>query len=424
MDKTDVKTKFDVEKIRRDFPMLSATMHGKPLCYLDNAATTLKPTSVIERVRRFEADEYSTVHRGVYRLGAEATEQFEDARKKMAKFIGANDPKEIIFTSGATQSINLVAHSYGRKFIKRGDEIIITNIEHHANIVPWQMVCSETGAQLKVVPVNDSGELVMEEYKKLLSKKTKLVAVAHVSNALGTVHPVEEIVRLAHDAGALVLIDGAQAAPHQKINVSELDCDFYALSGHKMYGPTGVGVLYGKTEILESMPPYVTGGEMINYVTLEKTEFAKPPARFEAGTPQITQVMGLSSAIDYLTETGLEKISAYEHDLLYYATGLLEGIPGLRIIGTAARKAAIISFVMNQAHPHDVGTILDTEGIAVRAGHHCAQPTMDRFNVPATTRASFSFYNTFAEIDRLAADRKSTRLNSSHTDISRMPSSA
>ncbi len=403
MDKTDVKTKFDVEKIRRDFPMLSAKMHDKPLCYLDNAATTLKPNSVIERVRHFEADEYSTVHRGVYRLGAEATTQFEEARKKMARFIGAEDPKQIIFTSGATQSINLVAHSYGRKFIKRGDEIIITNIEHHANIVPWQMVCSETGAQLKVVPVNDSGELVMEEYKKLLSRKTKLVAVAHVSNALGTVHPVEEIVRLAHDAGALVLIDGAQAAPHQKINVSELDCDFYAVSGHKMYGPTGIGVLYGKTEILESMPPYVTGGEMINYVTLEKTEFAKPPARFEAGTPPITQVMGLSSAIDYLTETGLEKISAYEQDLLYYATGLLEGIPGLRIIGTAARKAAIISFVMDQAHPHDVGTILDTEGIAVRAGHHCAQPTMDRFDVPATTRASFSFYNTFAEIDRLAA---------------------
>jgi len=403
VDKTVAKTELDIERIRGDFPMLSAKMHDKPLSYLDNAATTLKPNSVIERVRHFEADEYSTVHRGVYRLGAEATEHFENARKNVAQFIGADDPKQVIFTSGTTQSINLVAHSYGRKFIKRGDEIIITNIEHHANIVPWQMVCRETGAELKVVPVNDSGELVMEEYKKLLSTKTKLVAVAHVSNALGTVHPVEEIVRLAHDAGALVLIDGAQAAPHHKINVSELDCDFYALSGHKMYGPTGIGVLYGKTETLESMPPYVTGGEMINYVTLEKTEFAKPPARFEAGTPPITQVIGLSSAIDYLTETGLEKINAYEQDLLHYATSLLEGIPGLHIIGTAARKAAIISFVMDQAHPHDVGTILDTEGIAVRAGHHCAQPTMDRFNVPATTRASFSFYNTFAEIDRLAA---------------------
>jgi len=403
VDKTVAKTELDIERIRGDFPMLSAKMHDKPLSYLDNAATTLKPNSVIERVRHFEADEYSTVHRGVYRLGAEATEHFENARKNVAQFIGADDPKQVIFTSGTTQSINLVAHSYGRKFIKRGDEIIITNIEHHANIVPWQMVCRETGAELKVVPVNDSGELVMEEYKKLLSTKTKLVAVAHVSNALGTVHPVEEIVRLAHDAGALVLIDGAQAAPHHKINVSELDCDFYALSGHKMYGPTGIGVLYGKTETLESMPPYVTGGEMINYVTLEKTEFAKPPARFEAGTPPITQVIGLSSAIDYLTETGMDKINAYEQDLLHYATSLLEGIPGLHIIGTAARKAAIISFVMDQAHPHDVGTILDTEGIAVRAGHHCAQPTMDRFNVPATTRASFSFYNTFAEIDRLAA---------------------
>jgi len=403
VDKTDVKTELDIERIRGDFPMLSAKMHDKPLCYLDNAATTLKPKSVIERVRHFEADEYSTVHRGVYRLGAEATGHFENARKNVARFIGADDPKQIIFTSGTTQSINLVAHSYGRKFIKRGDEIIITNIEHHANIVPWQMVCRETGAELKVIPVNDSGELIMEEYKKLLSKKTKLVAVAHVSNALGTVHPVEEIVRLAHEAGALTLIDGAQAAPHRAINVNELDCDFYALSGHKMYGPTGIGVLYGKTEILESMPPYVTGGEMINYVTLEKTEFAKPPARFEAGTPPITQVIGLSSAIDYLTETGLEKINRYEQDLLYYATGLLKGVPGLHIIGTAAHKASIISFVMDQAHPHDVGTILDTEGIAVRAGHHCAQPTMDRFNVPATTRASFSFYNTFAEIDRLAA---------------------
>ena len=403
MNKTEVKTEFDVEKIRRDFPMLSATMHGKPLCYLDNGATTLKPNSVIERVRHFEADEYSTVHRGVYRLGADATEHFENARKKIANFIGTDNPKQIIFTSGTTQSINLAAHSYGRKFIKRGDEIIITHIEHHANIVPWQIVCNETGAQLKVIPVNDSGELVMEEYKKLLSKKTKIVAVGHVSNALGTVHPVEEIISLAHDAGALVLVDGAQATPHHKVNVSELDCDFYAFSGHKMYGPTGIGILYGKMDILESMPPYVTGGEMINYVTMEKTEFAKPPARFEAGTPPITQVIGLAAAIDYLNEIGMDKINAYEQDLLYYATGLLEGVPGLRIIGTAARKASIISFVMDQAHPHDVGTILDMEGIAVRAGHHCAQPTMERFNVPATTRASFSFYNTFGEIDRLVA---------------------
>jgi cysteine desulfurase/selenocysteine lyase len=403
MDKTQVKPELDVETIRQDFPMLSAQMHGKPLCYLDNAATTLKPKSVMERARKFEADEYSTVHRGVYRLGADATEHFEDARKNVARFIGAGDPKEIVFTSGTTQSINLVAHSYGRKFINRGDRIIISNIEHHANIVPWQMVCRETGAELKVIPVSDSGELVIEKYKKLLTEKTKIVAVAHVSNALGTVNPVDEIIRLARDAGAKVLIDGAQAAPHTKINVQEMDCDFYALSGHKMYGPTGVGVLYGKMEMLEAMPPYVTGGEMINYVTLEKTEFAKPPARFEAGTPPITQVIGLSAAIDYLTGIGMEKISRYEQDLLYYATGLLEGIPGLRVIGTAKRKSAIVSFVMEQAHPHDVGTILDTEGIAVRAGHHCAQPTMDRFNVPATTRASFSFYNTFAEIDRLVS---------------------
>ena len=403
MDNAKVKPQLDVETIRRDFPMLSAQMNGKPLAYLDNAATTQKPKSVIERVQKFESDQYATIQRGVYRISVEATEMFEGVRKKVAGFIGAGDPKEIVFTSGATQSINLVAHSYGSKFIKRGDEIIISNIEHHANIVPWQMVCRESGAELKVIPVNDNGDLMMAKYRELLSDKTKMVAVTHVSNALGTMNPVKEIVSLAHDVGAKVLLDGAQAAPHEKIDVTDLDCDFYALSGHKMYGPTGVGVLYGKAEILESMPPYVTGGEMINYVTMEKTEFAKPPTRFEAGTPPISQVIGLAAAIDYLTAVGQEKISAYEQDLLYYATGLLEGIQGLRIIGTARRKSAIISFVLDQAHPHDVGTLLDEEGIAVRAGHHCAQPTMDRFNVPATTRASFSFYNTFAEIDRLAA---------------------
>ena len=403
MDKAKVKPQLDVETIRRDFPMLSAQMNGKPLAYLDNAATTQKPKSVIERVRKFESDQYATIQRGVYRISVDATEMFEDGRKKVAEFIGAGDPKEIVFTSGATQSINLVAHSYGSKFIKRGDEIIISNIEHHANIVPWQMVCRESGADLKVIPVDDNGDLIMAKYRELLSDKTKMVAVLHVSNALGTMNPVKEIVSLAHDVGAKVLLDGAQAAPHEKIDVTDLDCDFYALSGHKMYGPTGVGVLYGKAEILESMPPYVTGGEMINYVTMEKTEFAKPPTRFEAGTPPISQVIGLAAAIDYLTAVGQEKISAYEQDLLYYATGLLEGIQGLRIIGTARRKSAIISFVLDQAHPHDVGTLLDEEGVAVRAGHHCAQPTMERFNVPATTRASFSFYNTFAEIDRLAA---------------------
>ena len=403
MDNAKVKPQLDVETIRRDFPMLSVQMNGKPLAYLDNAATTQKPKSVIERVRKFESDQYATITRGVYRISVDATGQFEDARKKVAGFIGAGDAKEIVFTSGTTQSINLVAHSYGSKFIKRGDEIIISNIEHHANIVPWQMVCRESGAELKVIPVNDNGDLMMDKYKELLCDKTKMVAVTHVSNALGTMNPVKEIVSLAHDVGAKVLLDGAQAAPHEKIDVTDLDCDFYALSGHKMYGPTGVGVLYGKAEILESMPPYVTGGEMINYVTMEKTEFAKPPTRFEAGTPPISQVIGLAAAIDYLTAVGQEKIGAYEQDLLYYATGLLEGIQGLRIIGTARRKSAIISFVLDQAHPHDVGTLLDEEGVAVRAGHHCAQPTMDRFNVPATTRASFSFYNTFAEVDRLAA---------------------
>ncbi len=393
----------DVEKIRRDFPVLSRQVKGKPLIYLDNAATTQKPWQVINRLYKFESEEYATVRRGAYTLSEHSTQLYEEARQKVADLLGASSKNEIVFTSGTTQSINLVAYSYGRKFVNTGDEVIISNIEHHANTVPWQVLCEEKGAALKAIPVNDAGELIMEEYDKLLSRKTKVVAVNHVSNALGTINPIREIIRKAHAVGAKVLIDGAQSTPHMKIDVKELDCDFYAFSGHKMYGPSGVGGLYGKAEVLESMPPYVTGGDMIVQVTLEKSTFAKPPARFEAGTPPISQVIGLGAAIDYINAIGLDNINEYEHSLLEYGTRLLRGIPGLRIIGTAREKASILSFYLDAAHPHDVVTLLDEEGIALRGGHHCAQPTMKRFGVPATARASVSFYNKYEELDALAA---------------------
>lgn len=394
---------FDVEKIRSDFPILSRKINGKPLVYLDNAATTQKPRQVIDRMYKFESEEYGTVRRGSYKLCENSTRLYEEARKKVADFLGTPDKNEIIFTSGTTQSINLVAHSFGWKFVKAGDEVIISNMEHHANTVPWQILCEEKGAVLKVIPVNDDGELVMEEYDRLLSSKTRIVAVTHVSNALGTINPVKEIARKAHAVGAKVLIDGAQSTPHMKVNVKDIDCDFYAFSGHKMYGPSGVGGLYGRMSVLETMIPYVTGGDMILQVTLEKSAFQKPPMRFEAGTPPISQVIGLGSAIDYINMIGLDKISAYEHSLLEYGTRLLRGIPGLRIIGNAREKAGIISFHLESAHPHDVVTLLDEEGIALRGGHHCAQPTMKRFCVPATARASVSFYNKFEELDLLAA---------------------
>jgi cysteine desulfurase/selenocysteine lyase len=396
------KSTIDIEKVRRDFPVLSQTVHGKPLVYLDNAATTHKPSCVIERVRKFDAEQYGTVRRGSYKLSEQATLMYEEARQKVAGFLGAPDRKEIVFTSGTTQAINLVAHSYGRKFVKSGDEIIISNIEHHANTVPWQILCEETGARLRVIPVNDDGELVMEEYEKLLNDKTRLVAVNHVSNALGTINPVKEIIRKGHDAGAKVLIDGAQSSSHMKVDVKDLDCDFYTFSGHKMYAPSGIGGVYGKMDLWESMGPYVTGGDMILQVTLEKTTFAKPPARFEAGTPPITQVIGLGSAIDYLNEIGMDNIFEYEKTLLDYGTRLLQDIDGLTIIGNAREKASIISFVLDSAHPHDVGSMLDQDGVAVRGGHHCAQPTMIRFGVPATSRASMAFYNKFEELDVLA----------------------
>jgi len=400
---TTAKPPFDVDQIRADFPVLSQTVHGKPLVYLDNAATTQKPRRVIEKVRQFDSEEYGTVRRGAYKLSERATLMFEDVRQKMAGLFNAADKKEIIFTSGTTQAINLVAYSFGKAFVKEGDDVIISNIEHHANTVPWQVLCQDRGAHLKVIPVNDRGELIMEEYKKLLSPKTRIVSVNHVSNALGTVNPIKEITRLAHEAGAKVLIDGAQSTPHMKIDVQDINCDFYTFSGHKMYAPSGVGGLYGKYDVLKEMPPYVTGGDMIRQVTIEKTLYADPPARFEAGTPAITQVMGLGEAVDYLQEIGLDKIAEYEHSLLEYGTRLLSEIDGLKIIGTAEHKASILSFHIDVIHPHDVVTLLDQDGIAVRGGHHCAQPTMQRFNVPATSRASASFYNKYEELDALAA---------------------
>ena len=392
----------DVEKIRKDFPILSQSVRGKPLIYLDNAATTHKPISVIERVRNFDAEEYGTVRRGTYKLSEHATQLYEEVRQKVADFMGAEKKGEIVFTSGTTQAINLVAHSFGKRFISDGDEIIISNIEHHANTVPWQVLCKERGAKLKVIPVNDDGELMMEEYEKLLSPKTRMVAVNHVSNALGTINPIKKITQKAHAVGARVLIDGAQSMPHIKLDMRDIDCDFYTFSGHKMYGPSGIGGVYGKVEVWEEMPPYVTGGDMIMQVTLEKTTYAKPPARFEAGTPPITQVMGLGAAIDYLNEIGLDKIADYENSLLEYGTRLFKEIEGVRIIGNARSKASIISFFSDSAHPHDMVHFLDEDGIACRGGHHCAQPTMIRYGVPATTRASMAFYNKPEELDALA----------------------
>ncbi len=397
----------DVDKIRIDFPILSRVIGDKPLVYLDNGATTQKPLQVIDRVRQFDTEEYANIHRGSYKLGERSTELYHSTREKVAKFIGSSNSKEIIFTSGTTQSINLVAHSYGRSFIKEGDEIIISHMEHHANIVPWQVLCDEVGAILKVIPINDDGEIIIEEYKKLLSKKTKMVAITYISNSLGTINPVKDITAMAHSVGAKVLIDGAQSTPHTKVDVKDIDCDFYCFSGHKMFAPTGVGVLYGKFDLLNSMPPYITGGDMINYVSFEKkTTYNKPPSKFEAGTPPISQVIGLGTAIDYLNNIGMDNISLYERELLKYATNTLSKIPELKIIGTAKHKASIISFVLDVVHPHDVVTFLDSDGIACRGGHHCTQPLMQRFNIPATTRASMAFYNKFEEIDILAKSIK------------------
>jgi cysteine desulfurase / selenocysteine lyase len=399
---TQTASEFDVAKIRAEFPILTQTVNGKPLVYLDNAATSHKPQCVIDTINHFYAAHNSNVHRGVHYLSQLATRELEGARDIVKKFLNAASDKEVIFTKGTTDGINLVAQSYGRKFIQAGDEIIISAIEHHANIVPWQMLCEQTGATLRVIPINDDGELLMEEYEKLLTPKTKFVSVNYVSNALGTINPVKRIIELAHAQDVPVLIDGAQSAPHLKVDVRELDCDFYAFSGHKVCGPTGIGILYGKQHLLEQMPPIQGGGDMIKVVTFEKTTYNDLPYKLEAGTPHIEGGIGLGRAIQYLESIGLDNIAAYEHELLEYATELIGGIKGVRIIGTAKEKASVLSFLINDIHPHDIGTILDQEGIAIRAGHHCAQPVMQRFNVPSTARASFAFYNTKEEIDALA----------------------
>lgn len=399
-------TRETLDQIRRDFPILPREVRGKPLVYLDNAATTLKPKAVVDKLSQHYLMETSNIHRGVYFLSEQATEAFEKVRFKVKDFINAPDEKEIIFTRGTTEAINLVASSFGRKFLKVGDEILISEMEHHSNIVPWQMLCEQNGCVLKVIPMNERGELDMSEFEKLLGSKTKLVSVVYVSNSLGTVNPVRQIVKTAHARGVPVLLDAAQAIATRPVDVQELDCDFLVFSSHKMFGPTGVGILYGKTKWLEQMPPYQGGGDMIASVTFEKTTYNVLPYKFEAGTPPIAGVIGFGEAIDYIRKIGFEKIQSHEGDLLAYATSVLSKIPGLRIIGTAAEKAAIVSFTLDGIHPHDIGTLLDQEGIAVRTGHHCTQPVMKKFKIPATARASFSIYNTREEVDRLASGIK------------------
>jgi cysteine desulfurase / selenocysteine lyase len=388
---------FDVAAARADFPILDQMVHGYPLAYLDNAASAQKPRAVIDAISRFYSTDYSNIHRGVHALSERSTRLYEEGRIKVQRFLHAADPHQIIFTRGTTEGINLVAQTWGRKNIGAGDEILITALEHHSNIVPWQMLAEEKGARLRIVPVNEQGEAGPFE----LTDRTKLVAMAHISNVLGTVLPVREVAAQAHARGIPVLVDGAQAVPHMKVDVGELDCDFYVFSSHKLYGPTGLGVLYGKTELLDAMPPYQGGGDMIRSVTFEKTTYNTLPYKFEAGTPDIAGVIGLAAAIDYVNEIGIENMAAYEMELLDYATAQLSKIEGLRILGTAKHKAAVISFVLDGIHPHDVGTILDRYGVAVRTGHHCAQPLMERFGVPATTRASFAFYNTREDVDAL-----------------------
>ncbi len=391
----------DVEKVRADFPVLHQTVNGKPLVYLDNASTSQKPQAVIDSLVQYYSADNSNVHRGVHTLSQRATDHYEEARTKVRNFLNAESDHEIIYVRGTTEGINLVAHSFGRQNIGEGDEIIVTAMEHHSNIVPWQILCQEKGAYLKVIPINDHGELLMNEYEKLLSPRTKLVSIVHQSNALGTINPAKEIIDMAHSRGVPVLLDGAQSVQHVPVDVRGLGCDFFAFSGHKLYGPTGIGVLYGRAELLDSMPPYQGGGEMIKSVTFEKTIYNDLPHKFEAGTPDIAGAIGLGAAIDYVSNLGMENIQAYEHELLEYGTERLSSIEGLSIIGTAKEKGAVLSFVMEGIHPHDIGTILDMEGIAVRTGHHCAQPVMDRFEIPATARASLGLYNTKEEIDAL-----------------------
>ena len=401
MDTREINTEtgFDVDELRKDFPILERTINGKPLVYFDNSATSQKPKEVINSHIDFYLHHNANIHRGVYQLSTESSDAYEDAREKVKKFINAPESREIVLTSGTTESINLVTNTFGRKFIKEGDEIIISTMEHHANIVPWQILCEEKNAKLKVIPINDKGELLMDEYYKLLNENTKFVSVVHVSNTLGTINPVKEIIEAAHKRNIPVLIDGAQAVPHMKVNIKELDCDFYAFSGHKMFGPTGIGVLYGKAILLESMPPYRTGGDMIRHVSFEKTSFNVIPNKFEAGTPNIAGAIGLGISIDYLNKIDYEKLHCHEQELLEYATEKFEQINGLKIIGTAKEKAPVISFIIEGLNVMDLGIMLDTMGVAVRTGQHCTEPLMDRFCIPGTVRVSFAFYNTVEEID-------------------------
>lgn len=391
----------DVAALRRDFPVLDLKVNGKPLVFLDNAASSQMPRQVMERWVKYRSSQHANIHRAVHYLSETATAEYEAARRKVQKFLNAREERECIFTSGTTEGINLVAHGYGRRFFGPGDEIILTTLEHHSNIVPWQMVAEEKGAKIRVVPVNDRGELLIDEYRGLFSANTKFVALTHVSNALGTITPVKEMIAIAHEHGVPVLVDGAQAAPHLKVDVQDLDCDFYVFSGHKLCGPTGIGALYGRAALLEKMQPFKGGGDMILSVTFEKTTYAPIPAKFEAGTPPIGEAITLGAAIDYLTGIGIERIAAHETDLLDYATDRFNRLPGVRLIGTAEKKAAVLSFAVEGVHPHDVGSLLNDDGVAIRTGHHCAQPVMQRFKVPATCRASFAFYNTTAEVDAL-----------------------
>jgi cysteine desulfurase / selenocysteine lyase len=392
---------YDVARIRADFPIFAEPVNGKKLIYLDNAATTQKPQAVVDAMTRFYTHGYANIHRGVHYLSERATESYETAREKVRRFINAASIQEIVFVRGTTEGINLVAQTFGRMHVKCDDEILISGMEHHSNIVPWQILCEEKGARLKVVPMNSKGELVLELYEQMLSPRTRLVAITHVSNALGTINPIRSIIRLAHERNVPVLVDGAQAVPHMPIDVQELDCDFFVFSGHKMYGPTGIGILYGKERLLEAMPPYQGGGDMIRSVTFEKTLYNKLPYKFEAGTPNMAGAIGLGAAVDYIGSIGLNPISAHEQDLIDFGDAALKTIDGLRIIGTADRKASVLSFVIEGIHPHDIGTILDQDGIAIRAGHHCAQPVMEYFNIPATTRASLGMYNTRKDIEAL-----------------------
>lgn len=394
---------FDVERLRRGFPILNQKVHGRPLAYLDSAATSQKPQQVIDAISHFFLKENANVHRGVHLLAERATEAYEGARTKLQRFLGAEHAHEIIFVRGTTEAVNLVAQTYGRIHLGEGDEVLITAMEHHSNIVPWQMVCEQKRARLRVAPINDAGELLLEELEKLIGPRTKLVAVTHVSNVLGTINPIGSIVEMAHSRGARVLVDGAQAAPHLEIDVQALGCDFYAISGHKMFGPTGIGVLYGRSELLEAMPPYQGGGDMIRSVSFEKTVYDTPPRRFEAGTPNMAGAVGLAAAVDFLSGLDRFALAAHEHDLLAYGSRALSEIPGLRLLGTARAKASLLSFLLGDIHPHDIGTILDREGVAIRTGHHCAQPLMHRLGVAATARASLACYNRREDVDALVA---------------------